>query len=170
MKGEIRQVVAVSIVRTVGSAMLTVALSALLVVSLTDFQAYDGRYSSGLSLIVLACASTLLLFWALPIALMDCFLLWRRGSAVYASGDWLGLYQGGLWLPWRRGFVEVQLGQIEAVEVAGRSKRWGDLINLSIEGRSDLVIETFYMRGRTEDVVEALRYVVSRASGEPATI
>lgn len=155
-------VVPFSRLRTLGPAAGTAALSAALAVALSDFGAYDGKYSSGLGLVVLVSASALLFFLFLPITLVDCCLLWKKGCAAYLSNDRLGIYRASPWMPWKRGFVEVPLKSLGSIEVLGRSARWGDIIRLDIGGPADLTVETFYMRGRTEDVVEALRAAASQ--------
>jgi len=110
-----------------------------------------------MGLVVLISASALLFFLFLPIAAIDCYLLWKRGCAAYLSGEQLGVYRASPWMPWKRGFVEVPLNRLRAIEVVGRSARWGDIVRLVVEGQRDLTFETFYMRGRTQDVVNALR-------------
>lgn len=143
--------------RTFGPAVMTATLSSILAVSLSDFGSYEGRYSSGIGLVVLASASALLFFLFLPITVVDCYLLWKKGCAAYLSGQQLGIYRASPWLPWKRGFVEIPINRLRSVETVGRSARWGDIIRLAIDGQDDLTVETFYMRGRTEAVLNALR-------------
>ena len=143
--------------RTFGPAVMTATLSVVLAITLSDFGTYDGKYSSGMALLVLASASALLFFLFLPIAVVDCYLLWKKGCAAYLSGERLGIYRASPWMPWKRGFVEVPLNRLRSIDVVGRSARWGDVIRLAMDGQDDLTVETFYMRGRTEQVLNALK-------------
>lgn len=150
-------VVALSHIRTVGPLVMTGSLATVLLLSFQGFDAYEGRYSSGLGLVVLAIVSIGLIFLLLPVALVDCVQLLKRGCAAYVSDGRLGIYRASPWIPWRRGFVEVPLKSIKSIEIVGRSLRWGHVIRLTLEGEDDLSVETFYMRGQTEEVLDTLR-------------
>lgn len=150
-------VVGFSPFRTVGPVILTGSLAVALLVSLAGFNTYEGAYSSWAGLVVLAVVTLLLLVLFLPISAVDCALLLRQGCAAYVSGGRLGIYRASPWMPWVRGFVEVPLKDIRSIEVAGRSARWGDVLRFRIDGQDDLTVETFYMRGRTELVLNDLR-------------
>jgi hypothetical protein len=150
----------VSALRIIGPAVALVLMSILLLRSLDGLEGYEGRFSSSLGYTFVAISMVGCIGLLTPIALYDFFRLHRAKCAAYMAGKTLGIYRASPWLPWKRGFLELDASKVESIEVIGPSLRWGSLLRIRTTSE-DYRVETYYMAGEASQNVEVLRRAVA---------
>lgn len=142
-------------VRVIGSAVVMVAFSGLMVTSLFGFGDYNGRFSSWPGIILLVVIFTLCLGVLTPVTIFDVLTISKLGGPIYETETRLGFYRGDPLFPWRRGFVEVAKSDIRSIRIKGPSMRWGVIIRVETSS-GYLDVETFYSSGAERDVLDSI--------------